>query len=246
MFRKLLLGTVALLALSAAPASAFTIDIIAVFDQNTSFSDPAGVTVETYAGSGSNQRINTSGFNASNSYFSVDGAGGPANNPSGLFIGNIGSDTSPFGKSNDSRVYLAAGGSNGVTSGIVALSGLAPSNSLGLLWGTVDDGDTRNRIQTIGPGGSDIITGAMVLMACHDQGFSCSDGQTNVFLRINGLDTFTSAKFTDRDANSFEFVPLASAVPEPATWAMMILGFFGVGALAMAKRRREGQAFRLV
>ena len=234
--KRLLLATTALLALSAAPASAFTIDIIAVFDQNTSFSDPAGVTVETYAGSGSNQRINTSGGNGLNSYFSVDGAGGPATNPSGLFIGNIGSDTSPFGKSNDSRVYLAAGGSNGVTSGIVALSGFAPSNSLGLLWGTVDSGDTRNLITTAGPGGIDIITGDMVLQACHDEGFSCTDGQTNVFLRINGLDTFTSAKFTDRDANSFEFVPLAAAVPEPASWAMMILGFLGVGVMGMRKK----------
>ena len=244
--KRLLLATTALLALSAAPASAFTIDIIAVFDQNTSFSDPAGVSVETYAGTGTNQRINTSGGNGLNNYISVDGAGGPANNPSGLFIGNIGSDTSPFGKSNDSRVYLAAGGSNGVTSGIVALSGLAPSTSLGLLWGTVDSGDTRNLITTAGPGGIDKITGSEVLQACADQGFSCSDGATNVFLRINGLDTFTSAKFTDRDANSFEFVPLASAVPEPATWAMMILGFFGIGGLAMVKRRREGHSFRLV
>ena len=37
-----------------------------------------------------------------------------------------------------------------------------------------------------------------------------------------------------------------AAVPEPSTWAMMILGFFGVGGLAMVKRRREGHAFRLV
>ena len=242
--RKLLLATTALLALSAAPASAFTIDIIAAFDQNTSFSDPAGVTVETYAGSGTNQRINTSGSNGSNSYISVDGAGGPANNPSGLFIGNIGSDTSPFGKSNDSRVYLAAGGSNGVTSGIVALSGLAPSTSLGLLWGTVDSGDTRNRITTAGPGGIDVITGDMVLQACHDEGFSCTDGQTNVFLRINGLDTFTSAKFTDRDANSFEFVPLAQAVPEIGTWMMMLLGFASVGLFGM-KKARSGAGLRV-
>ena len=234
--RKLLLASAALLALSVAPASAFTIDIIAVFDQNTSFSDPAGVSVETYAGSGSNQRINTSGSNGLNTYISADGPGGPANNPSGLFIGNITNDTSPFGKLNDSRVYLSAGGGDGVASGVVALSGFAPSNSLGLLWGTVDDGDFRNRIVTAGPGGFDTITGAMVLTACHDQGFTCVDGQTNVFLRINGLDTFTSAKFTDRDANSFEFVPLASAVPEASTWAMMILGFIGVGFMGMRKK----------
>ena len=41
-------------------------------------------------------------------------------------------------------------------------------------------------------------------------------------------------------------IPQVAAVPEPATWAMMILGFFGIGGLAMVKRRREGQAFRLV
>ena len=234
--RKLLLATTALLALSAAPASAFTIDIIAVFDQNTSFSDPAGVSVETYAGSGSNQRINTSGGNGLNNYVSADGPGGPANNPSGLFIGNITNDTSPFGKSIDSRVYLSAGGGNGVASGVVALSGFAPSNSLGLLWGTVDSGDYRNRIVTAGPGGFDTITGSMVLTACTEQGFDCGDGDHNVFLRINGLDTFTSAKFTDRDANSFEFVPLTAAVPEPATWAMMILGFLGVGLLGARKK----------
>ena len=35
-----------------------------------------------------------------------------------------------------------------------------------------------------------------------------------------------------------------AAVPEPATWFMMILGFAGVGLLGL-RRRREGQAFRL-
>jgi hypothetical protein len=234
--RRLLLATTALLALSVAPASAFTIDIIATFNQNVSFSDPAGVSVETYAGTGSNQRINTAGGNGLNNYISADGPGGPANNPSGLFIGNITNDTSPFGKLNDSRVYLSAGGGDGVNGGVVALSGFAPSNSLGLLWGTVDSGDFRNRIVTAGPGGLDVITGSMVLQACHDQGFTCGEGDTNVFLRINGLDTFTSAKFTDRDANSFEFVPLVAAVPEASTWAMMILGFIGMGFVGMRKK----------
>jgi hypothetical protein len=34
-----------------------------------------------------------------------------------------------------------------------------------------------------------------------------------------------------------------SAVPEPSTWAMMILGFFGVGF--MAYRKKNGLALRL-
>ena len=37
-----------------------------------------------------------------------------------------------------------------------------------------------------------------------------------------------------------------AAVPEASTWVMMIAGFFGIGGVTMLKRRREGQAFRLV
>jgi len=37
---------------------------------------------------------------------------------------------------------------------------------------------------------------------------------------------------------------LFSAVPEPSTWAMMILGFAGVGFMAY-RRKRQGGAFRL-
>ena len=38
-------------------------------------------------------------------------------------------------------------------------------------------------------------------------------------------------------------INLTSSVPEPSTWAMMILGFFGVGF--MAYRRKSQGAFRL-
>ena len=40
-------------------------------------------------------------------------------------------------------------------------------------------------------------------------------------------------------------IPAVAAVPEASTWMMMIAGFFGIGGLAMVKRRREGHAFRL-
>jgi hypothetical protein len=33
---------------------------------------------------------------------------------------------------------------------------------------------------------------------------------------------------------------LTAAVPEPSTWAMMILGFFGIGFLAY-RRKNQGQ-----
>jgi len=37
---------------------------------------------------------------------------------------------------------------------------------------------------------------------------------------------------------------ISSAVPEPSTWAMMILGFLGVGFLAN-RRRKQGASFRI-
>jgi hypothetical protein len=44
--------------------------------------------------------------------------------------------------------------------------------------------------------------------------------------------------------NSGSLTVNVSSVPEPATWAMMILGFFGVGF--MAYRRKTRLAFRIV
>jgi hypothetical protein len=43
--------------------------------------------------------------------------------------------------------------------------------------------------------------------------------------------------------DSLAVTTTVSAIPEPATWAMMILGFMGVGFVAY--RRKSGSAFRL-
>jgi len=43
----------------------------------------------------------------------------------------------------------------------------------------------------------------------------------------------------------FAFVSMTTAVPEPATWAMMILGFMGVGFMAY-RRKGNGPSLRLV
>lgn len=233
--RKLLIATAALLAL-ASPASAYTIDIFAAFNQNTTFSDPSGITVETYAGGppSGNTFITTVGGNARDTFSGFSPVTATAQ--SGLFIGNIGGqDTSPFGLGNDTRVYLAAGGNGGVV-GLNSIIG--PQTSLAMLWGTVDAGDNRNLIKF---NTGETVNGTQILQACAAQGFSCGDGDTNVFLRINGLTAFQSAKFSDGDLNSFEFVPLAAAVPEPATWAMMILGFAGIVVMGKKRARKNGE-----
>lgn len=74
----------------------------------------------------------------------------------------------------------------------------------------------------------------------------------------NGLDeflveatngkTFTSLQITSTDGFSqvkqFEISGLTASVPEPSTWAMMILGFFGVGFMAY-RRKQNGPTLRV-
>jgi hypothetical protein len=61
---------------------------------------------------------------------------------------------------------------------------------------------------------------------------------------IKSILVTTSSTGGFKEVKHIEF-SVASAVPEPSTWAMMILGFVGVGFLAY-RRRGQGQALRLV
>jgi PEP-CTERM motif len=75
------------------------------------------------------------------------------------------------------------------------------------------------------------------------------DTSTFGFFGITSSTPFTSATFTSLDANSTFNIPeiefgSVAAVPEPSTWAMMILGFCGVGFLAY-RRKNRGPALRL-
>jgi hypothetical protein len=70
-----------------------------------------------------------------------------------------------------------------------------------------------------------------------------------VHLNFSGSAPFTLNDFVDRYASiaalnnqSGEGHPFIPAVPEPATWAMMLLGF---GALGGMLRRRERQSARI-
>ena len=67
-----------------------------------------------------------------------------------------------------------------------------------------------------------------------------AEGELHGIIRFNG--TFTSVSFTDRTENFHAIqigiggvAPPSGAVPEPATWGMMLLGF---GAMSIALRQR--------
>jgi len=92
----------------------------------------------------------------------------------------------------------------------------------------------------LGGGGYDLGNGNQ------QNGFDFSVGNGEV---ITDIDLFLGATGMINDFEHFRIdaapIPTA-AVPEPSTWAMMILGFCGVVVMGARKRRREGQTFRFI
>ena len=155
-----------------------------------------------------------------------------ATNGSGIFAGNSSSAASVFGQGNATTQYLTAVGGGGA----ITMTTGQSQDSLQILWGTVDTDVNRNLLVTTNVG-TDSISGADIFTAMQSFcGATCTPvaGQFEAYVTITGLSPFTSVTFSDTSTNSFEF--LLAAVPEPSTWAMMILGFLGVGFLAYRKQ----------
>jgi hypothetical protein len=61
------------------------------------------------------------------------------------------------------------------------------------------------------------------------------------FVAVDGQDLIFSATRIDGDhASGLDNITISVAVPEPSTWAMMILGFAGIGFLAYRRRDQGG------
>ena len=160
---------------------------------------------------------------------------------------------------NGSLANLSGVGGNGVDVGIFTLGGALVGTSVhfdGTTAYTQIGGDAFQTVPSfiLGPGQYSIVA---VNDRNYNQGFD--GGNTNTLQTLNnlgGIITFGPSRYdsittlglpgnidgppVDRyDAGTF----MASAVPEPSTWAMMILGFFGVGL--MAYRRKDRPTLRL-
>lgn len=77
-------------------------------------------------------------------------------------------------------------------------------------------------------------------------GFSGTDGQVFDEIRLQNIGgkKFSNYGFDQLvlDSISINAVSLGSAVPEPATWAMMIIGFGAAGSMVRSSRRRMAYA----
>jgi hypothetical protein len=116
-----------------------------------------------------------------------------------------------------------------------------PQTSLSIYWGSIDDnlpgtpsGGNVNDLSITIDGYT--FSGANLLaLGAHGTGLQ-TDPLANELVTITGLGAFTEVEFhTTR--NAFEFT-LGTPVPEPATWAMMALGFAGLGYAAFRRNSK--------
>jgi hypothetical protein len=167
------------------------------------------------------------------------GLGGIAliSNPNAVVTGSVANQyTQPLGSSGN---YLAAGPSasaNSTSTTPVTLTFTSPLTSLSFLWGSPDD---YNDLTIVTTHGTYQINGSQMI-GLADSGNN-ADTTDVEFTSLTG--DILSMAFSSNQ-NAFEVGGFASAVPEPATWAMMVLGFLGVGF--MAYRRKDNASFRLV
>ncbi len=144
----------------------------------------------------------------------------------------------PFGSTGR---YATVGPSDG-TPGILNLSAFGTINWISLLWGSIDAYNTLEVLNSVGGTIASFSGTSVIAMADGDQ----TDPATNRIVRL----TFTGAEQTNvhslrfrSTGNAFEFdnVAISQAVPEPATWMMMILGFGLIGGMM----RRRGHQLAL-
>ncbi|QND70431.1 PEP-CTERM sorting domain-containing protein [Tardiphaga robiniae] len=146
-----------------------------------------------------------------------------------------GVSAAPFG---DSTAYASVG--SNVTPQSATLSLGAGVNYLGFYWGSVDQYNTLELFN--GTTSLGVFTGSQILDPAN--GFQGATGSAFVNFNTYGTTAITSAVFTSSQ-KAFEFDSITTGVPEPSTWAMMVLGFAGLGFLGY--RRRTGNVnFRVV
>ncbi len=115
-----------------------------------------------------------------------------------------------------------------------------PATSFLIYWGSIDAIANANRYDNIltlsngaGITGSDLVAAGAALGFVDGQGTQTGlpDNQWFQISDVNSFNSFTATS----SQNAFEF---DMATPEPSTWAMLVLGFAGLGYAGFHRGRR--------
>ena len=147
---------------------------------------------------------------------------------------SIGANAFAYGASSGPAVRPPVGRPNNFgavqANGSYTTSFFTPSNVFSFVLGSLDSYNTL--VLTSADGTITTLNGSSII-----GGLSATGNPSGtVTYRVTAGSLFSSATFLSNGNNSFEFDNLAAAVPEPAAWGMMILGFGLVGGVM---RRRS-------
>jgi PEP-CTERM motif len=138
-----------------------------------------------------------------------------------------------MGTGPDGTTYMSVQGG-----GVELATWATPQTSLSIYWGSIDGNSNLNSLAITIDGYT--LTGAdLVSLGALGQG-NQSDPRDNQWVTVTGLGAFTQVSFSST-SNAFEF-SLGSGVPEPSTWAMMGLGFAGLGFMGWRGSRKTAAA----
>jgi hypothetical protein len=173
--------------------------------------------------------------------FTIDGAtwtnsGGTAETEKGTLTNVY---AAPLGMGNSQTTgttYMAVegGGSETVTFA-------TPQTSIAVYWGSIDGNVSGNLNSFAVTLDGFSLTGADLVAMGAVGGGNQTNPLANQLVRITDLAPFTTATFSSTQ-NAFEFS--IAAVPETSTWAMMALGFAGLGYAAF-RRNTKGRALAI-
>jgi hypothetical protein len=177
----------------------------------------AGVTVTATPGSGTYTSPNSLVYDFDTLTPSVTGGS--------IVTGTNAVNTQPVGSTG---YYLAAGPAHG--SSIVSLASFGQLGGVSFIWGSLDSFNTLNFLDASNNVVATFVGNNIISLLG-------GGGTANVNFTFTGADQFNIKGIQLlATTNAFEIDSLGvNAVPEPATWAMMILGF---GLVGFAMRRR--------
>jgi hypothetical protein len=186
----------------------------------------------TYVGDTSGPMPNVAQPGASSTFGAQIQTGQPGSNANPIPLTNLGWD--PFGSSDTTHQWWNIGLNNGYA--IFNTTG----SVLNLIWGSPNDDNKLTFYNGATVLGS-VMTGDLTAAFSPPVGNNLNPGGY-IFNFDPTQGDFTSLKF-ETGQTAFEFA-FTAAIPEPSTWAMMILGFFGVGFMAY-RRKQNGPALRV-
>lgn len=155
--------------------------------------------------------------------------------------GNVPGDGFTPDPDNNNYLAVQAGGLFAINLAPTLTS--AGSTVFSFVFGTLD---TYNTLRLFFQDGtSQLRTGAEIIGLPNTQlNPSTYAGVTGrVTFDTGGASTITRAEFGSTGFDAFEIDSLAAAVPEPGTWAMMILGFALAGGALRSRRRKVSVSF---